>query len=176
MKKRLIILSDLWGYREHSWINTYSDYLKKSFDIQIYDCCVLGNIKTDPYTEKHIHQQFVDYGIEQAVQALLNLEKSEVYVLGFSIGGTIAWKAACEGLNVKQLYAVSATRLRYETTKPNLPIRLYFGENDLNSPTNDWFTKITCTPTLLSNQDHEFYTQKEFAASICKDILNTETT
>ena len=53
-------------------------------------------------------------GIEIAVQTLLNKEKGEIKILAFSVGGTIAWKAALKGLKVSDLVAVSSNRLRYE--------------------------------------------------------------
>ena len=63
-------------------------------------------------------------------------------ILGFSIGGYIAWKAALEGLKVRNLTAVSATRLRFETTKPDCKIALIYGEHDTFQPSIDWYNRI----------------------------------
>lgn len=171
MKKRLIILSDLWGYQEHSWMNVYVTILKDFFDIQVYDCCVLGKVDKDPYTEQYLHQQFIAHGIEQAVETLLKLEKKEVYVLGFSVGGTIAWKAVARGLQAEQLFLVSATRVRYETERLTTPTSAYFGADDVNKPSEDWLNKMVDQYALLPKEDHECYIKVENLKRICDAIL-----
>lgn len=155
--KRLIILSDLWGNTNADWENKCVEYFKSMFEVTYYDCCKLGNINTENYTQDYLHQQFVNGGIDIAVENLLQLEKQKVTVLAFSIGGTIAWKAALKGLKVNQLILLSATRLRYEILKPCGKIQLYFGENDDYKPTQQWFESMNLTPIFIKKQEHEFY-------------------
>ncbi|MEL6944601.1 MAG: alpha/beta hydrolase, partial [Bacteroidota bacterium] len=69
------------------------------------------------------------------------MEQVEVSILAFSIGGTIAWKAALKGLKIKSLWAFSATRLRYEVERPNIPIQLFFGQKDEYRPSSNWFDR-----------------------------------
>ena len=170
MKPRLIILSDLWGKEKSDWVSNYVSLLKDKFETQYYDCCELGEIDKTNYTEENLHSQFVNGGIEKAVEHLLKAEKNQIDVLAFSIGGTIAWKAALRELNVRNLFAVSSTRLRYEDKIPNGAIKLYYGENDSNAPSENWFEKHALDFEIIKNKEHNFYTEKEFAISICNEI------
>jgi hypothetical protein len=136
---RLIILSDIFGNIESDWYKYYQSILKEHFEVEIYDCCKLAEINLKDLTEEQIHNQFINGGIEKAVYNLLKKEKELVNILGFSIGGTIAWKAACKSLHVKNFTTVSSTRLRFENTKPSCKIKLFFAENDIYIPNNEWF-------------------------------------
>ncbi|TRX35353.1 alpha/beta hydrolase [Flavobacterium sp. ZT3R18] len=171
MKPRLIILSDLWGKEKSDWVSNYVSLLKDKFEIQYHDCCELGAIDKTNYTEENLHSQFVNGGIETAVVHLLKAEKNQIDILAFSIGGTIAWKAALKGMNVRSLFAVSSTRLRYENEIPNGTIKLYYGENDSNKPDVNWFAKHSIDFEIIKNKEHDFYTEKDFATSICEEIL-----
>ena len=172
MKPRLIILSDLWGKEKSDWVSYYVEQLKDKFEIQFYDCCELGAIDKTNYTEASLHLQFVNGGIETGIENLLEAEKKQIDVLAFSIGGTIAWKAALRGLDVRNLVATSSTRLRYEEDIPSGVIKLYYGENDSNTPSSNWFAKHAINYKIIKNMGHNFYTQNEFVASICNEILN----
>ncbi|MNE20864.1 hypothetical protein D3C80_1140070 [compost metagenome] len=171
MKPKLIILSDLWGKEKSNWVSDYVELLKDKFEIQYYDCCELGGIDKTDYTEENIHSQFVNGGIEKAVENLLKAEKNQINILAFSVGGTIAWKAALKGLNTNGFLAVSSTRLRYETKVPDCNIRLYFGERDSSKPDKDWFEKHAIDFEILKNKEHDFYTEKDCTTSICKAFL-----
>ncbi|MNP94502.1 hypothetical protein D3C85_70400 [compost metagenome] len=171
MKPKLIILSDLWGKEKSNWVSDYVELLKDKFEIQYYDCCELGGIDKTDYTEENIHSQFVNGGIEKAVENLLKAEKNQINILAFSVGGTIAWKAALKGLNTNGFLAVSSTRLRYETKVPDCKIRLYFGERDNNRPSKDLFEKHSIDFEILKNKEHDFYTEKDCTTSICKAFL-----
>jgi dienelactone hydrolase len=91
---------------------------------------------------KKIHEQFTNAGIERAVKALLDNEKKNVGVLGFSVGGLIDWKAALERLQVGSLFALSSTRKRHEEKQPTCAINLFYAENDRYKPTEEWFRKL----------------------------------
>jgi poly(3-hydroxyalkanoate) synthetase len=171
-KPRLLILSDLFGGENPKWIKQYIEIVESKFDIQYYDVLKLGEIDTSNSDEKNIHNQFLNTGIDKAVENLLNLEKEKVTVLGFSIGGTIAWKASLRGLNVSQLIAVSSTRLRFESEIPNCKIKLYFGGKDLNLPDLQWFFDMKISNQFFENQDHKLYLEEKNALVICNDILN----
>jgi len=171
MKPRLIILSDLWGREKSDWFSSYVELLMDKFEIQYYDSCELGKIDKTNYTEENLRSQFINGGIEKAVESLLKAEKNQIDILGFSIGGTIAWKAALLGLNVRNFFAVSSTRLRYENEIPNGTIKFYYGENDSNKPNNDWFKKHAIDFEIIKNKEHGFYTDKEFTISICNEIV-----
>lgn len=172
MKPRLIILSDLWGKAQSDWIKFYQKKLRPFYKITFYDCRKLGNLDENHSTEKEIHQGFVHGGIDQAVQKLIELEQSEIDILAFSIGGAIAWKAMLKGLNVKYLYAVSATRLRYETALPKGNIQLFYGKLDQYQPKKIWFEKFNIKPIIFNEKGHTLYCENEFAERICLYIVN----
>lgn len=170
MKARLLLLSDLFGGKETEWIKQYRYLLESKFDTQYYDVLKLANISVSDLTEMDIHNQFLNGGIDKAVENLLKLEKEKTAVLGFSIGGTIAWKAALKGLKVSHLIAVSSTRLRHETQFPNCEIKLFFGENDPNKPKPEWFSDLKIPYQILKNQNHQLYLQKSQASLICSEF------
>lgn len=171
MKPRLVILSDLWGKEKSDWVSFYIELLQDKFEIQCYDCCELGKIDTSDYAEENLHNQFINGGIEKAVENLLKAEKNQIDILAFSIGGTIAWKAGLKGLNVRSLLAVSSTRLRYENETPTGRIKLCYGENDCNKPNYDWFQKHSISFEVIKKKEHNFYTDKNSAIVICNEIL-----
>jgi len=170
VKPKLLILSDLFGGQHPEWINYYRNTLRSKFEIQYYDVLELANIDASNLTETDIHKQFLNGGIDKAVETLLKLETDKVTVLGFSIGGTIAWKSSLQGLKTTHLFAVSSTRLRYETEVPNCEIKVYFGENDPNKPIEKWFTDLKITNFILQRQNHDFYKKAENAFLISKEI------
>lgn len=172
-KPRLIILSDLWGGSQPSWLAYYIALLKNTCQIQYYDCCQLGQLDTHTYTQDNLHQQFVNGGIAKAVKHLLERETEKISVLAFSIGGAIAWKAALHGLELKSLIAVSSTRLRYEKERPNASISLFFGEQDQYKPEEYWFELMDVKPQVFEQARHELYQEEGFAKKICYHILQT---
>jgi len=172
MKPRLIILSDLWGQKKSQWTNGYKQELQERFDVKYYDCCELAEIDTSIYTEDKIHAQFVNGGIETASQKLVLLEPKKVFILAFSVGGTIAWKAGIKGLNFHFLYAISANRLRHQTALLSGNLHLYFGAEDPYKPTQKWFDKIKPNYTIIENQGHTIYANAKFISRICKSILH----
>jgi hypothetical protein len=172
MKPRLVILSDLWGKEKSEWVQDYVAVLESKFEIQFYDCCELGGIDKTIYTEEHLHNQFLGGGIDNAVKNVLLLEKDKIDILAFSIGGTIAWKAILKGLKVDRLFAVSSTRLRYETEAPDCEIKLYFGEKDDFNPDSKWFGNHQVGFEILEKKDHQMYLEKDFKNLICNEIIN----
>ena len=139
-----------------------------------YDSCVLADIDKSEYSEEKLHDQFITGGIVKAVENLLKKEKESTIVLGFSIGGTIAWKACKSGLKTQRLIAISSTRLRYETQKPSGVIDLIYGEKDTYKPDNNWFEKLEIRTEIYKNEGHEVYKKKEIAQKICKMIIQQQ--
>lgn len=173
MKPKLLILSDIFGGENPEWIKKYVNLLSHKFEVQYYDVCKLANIDSENISETDLHNQFLNGGIDKAITNLSKLEKDEVYVLGFSIGGTIAWKAALKSFKINFLFAVSSTRLRLENEAPRCNLQLYFGENDFNNPDSEWFLKLKVPAQFLSNQEHQLYLQDDMIFLVCNDILKT---
>lgn len=175
MKPRLIILSDLWGFKNNDWISFYTSQLKLHFDVQFYDCCELGQLDIENNSAEKIHTQFVDRGIDEAISNLLKKETEPIRVLTFSIGGTIAWKAGLMGLKISQFTAISATRLRYENEKPNCSIQLIFGELDQYKPNKEWFSNLGINENNIPNKKHNLYMEETFAKNLCSEIYKSIT-
>lgn len=172
MMKRLIILSDLWGEKKATWLTNYTDALKSDFEIVFYDSCELAEVDTTVYKEENLHKQFVNGGIEKAVSKLCKAEKqNDTIILAFSIGGTIAWNYAMKSNKKLFMYCISSTRLRYESRKPLGNIFLYFSENDKFVPKDNWFHKMNL-PMKKVKGNHDIYVNKNFAAFVCKEIIN----
>jgi hypothetical protein len=171
VKPRLLLLSDLFGGNPE-WTKCYAEILNSKFDVQYYDVLKLANINSSN-DEADIHNQFLNGGMDRAVERLLQLETKRVTVLGFSIGGTIAWKAALKGLTTDCLFAVSSTRLRYENELPECSIKLYFGEKDLNKPNLEWFLNLNVSYKSFDDQKHQLYLENNNAQLICDDIMLT---
>ncbi len=170
--KKLIIISDLWGGVNPNYIERYKRILEHQFEIKYYDACDLAEIDLSDLSEQHIHQQFIRGGVELAAEKLFRNEKNKLTVIGFSIGGFIAWKAIQKGLKCDQLYAISATRLRHEKTGLNCPTKLIYGELDPFKPNSNWFQQMNINPQILEKEKHELYKNESIARSICNALLN----
>ena len=171
-KPRLVLISDLWGSKDSEWINNYTSILNHHFDVFFYSSTELAEINIFNMAQDKIHQEFIEAGIEKAVENLLKFETQKIHILAFSVGGTIAWKAALRGLQVQNLFAVSATRLRYETKKPSTKVELFFGDDDSFLPDSKWFEDMRIKKHFITNHDHEMYREKEIAYDICSSIIN----
>lgn len=170
MKPKLLIISDLFGFENSTWIKRYLVLLESHFQLQLYDSIELAEIDKTNLSPDQLHSVFVNGGIEKAVKKLFSLEKEEVNILAFSIGGTIGWKAGLLGLDIKHFYAVSSTRLRYESMKPNSIINLIFGENDINKPDKAWFLGLNLKGEILKNGNHEIYRTHQVMNDLCERI------
>ena len=171
LKPRLILLSDIWGQTNSEWISYYIDHLSEHFDIKFYDVCELAAIDRAKFTVEEVHQEFINGGIDFAVKRLFEQETEAVIVLGFSIGGLIAWKASLSGMKTSHLFAISSTRLRYETEKPKGDITLFYGSLDTFIPTTSWFDNMKIETHIYQDEVHEMYRKEEIARSICNQIL-----
>jgi len=173
MKKQLLILSDLWGAQKATYLPQYTKLLQPKFEVIFLDCCQLGKIDTSNYTQDNLHQQFINGRVNLAVDYLLKNYTESVDILAFSIGGTIAWKAALAGLKVRHIYAISATRLRYEISKPNSHISLFYGDLDSYRPDENWFKNLEISDyTIFEKEGHELYQKHRRITQICKILLS----
>ena len=170
MKAPLLILTDLWGIDNSIWINHYLRLLEDTFEIQVLDSPRLGGIDPAGFQETEIHQKMVHRGIDNAVNRLASSNTLNPIILAFSVGGVIAWKAALQGFHIDTLFAISATRLRYEQIKPKCQVKLYFGELDKFKPEPDWFEYLKIDNTIFSNAHHQCYTELNFVKEICGDL------
>lgn len=170
-RPRLIILSDLWGKERSGWVKYYTKHLENYFEIQYYDSCELAEIDILHYHKELVHQQFINGGFDKAVKNLKIKEDEKISVLGFSIGGFIAWKAMVESLPAGNLFAVSSTRLRQEIQKPRGFIQLYYAENDTYRPTDRWFLTLNLEREIFAEEDHDFYQKENVGKLISQKII-----
>ncbi|KPM32473.1 Hypothetical protein I595_889 [Croceitalea dokdonensis DOKDO 023] len=171
MAEKLLVISDMWGVKKGLWITSYFGYLQQFFDIQFYDSQQLGHIDELVNTEKNLHKAFVNGGIDTAVAHLMKKETEPCHVLAFSTGGTIAWKAGLKGFKMKSLTAISATRIRFEETKPSCEIDLMYGENDVYRPNLEWAENVGVSMNVVPNFGHELYSDEKIITALCKGLL-----
>lgn len=172
MKKQpLLILSDLWGLDQ--WYDLYTERLSHFFNVQLIDCCELGGIVKIPLEEKSLHHQFINGGINQAVNRLNEIIESPTHLLGLSVGGSIAWNCALNNPLIESVTCVSSTRLRKEIVKPSCATVLYYGEHDIHQPKKDWYQKLFLSPCItFSNEKHQAYKKPEFINNISNDLIS----
>ncbi len=175
MAERLVVLSDMWGAKKGLWITSYLGYLQQYFEITYYDCQQLANLDVIVKSADNINRAFVEGGIDTAVAHLLKKEKEPAHYLGFSTGGTIAWKANLIGLPMKSLYTVSSTRIRAEEKKPSCSTTLLFGDSDVYRPNQEWYKKIGIEGQLIKGFGHNLYTDEKNISKVCLDLLNAVT-
>lgn len=175
MAERLVIVSDMWGVKKGLWITSYLGYLQQYFDITFYDCQQLAHLDVVVHSEENIHQAFVEGGITTAAAHLLKKEKQPVHYLGFSTGGTVAWKANLMGLPMKSLYTVSSTRIRTENKSPACPTTVLFGDNDIYRPKSVWYEETGVKGELIKGFGHSMYTDEKVIQKVCLDLLQSVT-
>jgi hypothetical protein len=159
----LLILSDLHGFSKGDidWIKTYTQALSKYHRVVLIDSKSLAGIATEETNEEQIHQQFVQTGIQKAVEKLIGLYPKPVYALGLSVGGTILWKAALNGLEFIAWICLSSTRLRKENEKPGVLPLLFYGSDDPYQPEQSWFKRMGLVPVILEGKAHTFYKETD---------------
>ncbi|MEP3210969.1 MAG: hypothetical protein ABJN95_17420 [Maribacter sp.] len=175
MAEKLVILSDMWGAKKGLWITSYLGYLQQYFDITYYDIQQLSNLDVTVHTTENVHRAFVEGGIDTAVAHLLKKESEPAHYLGFSMGGTIAWKSGLLGLPMKSLYTVSSTRIRAEETKPDCKTIALFGDQDVYRPKLDWHQKVGVKSELIEGFGHTMYGDEKIIGKVCLDLLNAVT-
>ena len=175
MAERLVIVSDMRGSKKGLWLTSYLGYLQQYFDVAYYDSQKLADIDLPVDSEKKLHNAFINGGMDTAVEHLLKRQKVPCHYLAFSIGGTIVWKAGLKGLPMKSFYAVSATRIRLESEKPNVPTTLLYGSLDMNRPYDDWFSELSLDKEVILDFGHELYSDKKIIEKVCLDLLRKVT-
>lgn len=167
-KPQLVILSDIFGHSNESWMDEYMVRLSPHFHVTSFDSRKLAGIESDQL--EVVHKAFVSGGIDLAAEELDKFKDEVQVVIGFSVGGTIAWRYALENPEVS-LHLISATRLRNETSKPSSEITLYYGENEENGPVTEWFETMNLNPIVIEHESHECYKSEIVIEHVCQRIL-----
>jgi hypothetical protein len=174
MANRLVILSDLWGSKKGLWITSYLGYLQQYFDIVYYDTQQLADLDVDFPTAANVCEAFDNGGLERGVRNLLAREKDAgpSHYLAFCAGGSIAWRAALEGLQAESIYAVSPLCLHREQQAPHSDVTLVFGEYGENRPSRDWALRLGVQMEVIPRFGQECYTDEKIIQKVCKDLLS----
>lgn len=171
VKKEIVIVSDLWGRKGGEWFSLYEQLFAPQYNVSFCDVCELAEINLEDYTQEKIHQQFVEGGIDVAVNKLLKEMPSNKIYIGCSIGGVILWKAALQGFQMYKLITISSTRLRFETEKPDCLHKMIFGRQDKYLPTQDWIDSMGVGETLFVNGGHEIYKDKKMITELLSSLV-----
>ncbi|NKI30567.1 alpha/beta hydrolase [Croceivirga thetidis] len=171
MTNKLLVLSDMWGVKKGLWITSYFGYLQQSYEIDFFDCQQLAHVNELVGNKENLHKAFVEGGIDTAVAHLLKKINEPTDVLAFSTGGTIAYKAALQGLPVKSMTLVSATRIRLESERPECEVNLIYGGNDKYAPSDEWANNLGLEKTIIPNFGHELYTDQKIIDEVSLALL-----
>ena len=173
MAERLVIVSDMWGSKKGLWITSYLGYLQQYFDIVYYDLQQLADVDPSTLSSDHKCHEFLKEGLDTGVNQLLKKESLPSHYLTFCSGGTIAWQAALSGLPMKSLYAVSAKNLNSMEEKPKCPIKLVFGENQWDIPSEEWSGKMNIPLDIVKNFGNELYSDEVIIQKVCLSLLES---
>lgn len=172
MANRLVVLSDLWGSKKGLWITSYLGYLQQYFDIVYHDVRELSDM--DPMLfepQDMIHDFFEGGGLDKAVSRLLAKEKVSSHYLTFCAGGTIAWKAALQGLPVESIYAVSPLNLHRMESRPDCAVTLVYGEYQDNRPSRNWGDQLDVSLEVIPRFGNELYSDEKIIRKVSMDLL-----
>ncbi|WP_413378530.1 dienelactone hydrolase family protein [Alkalihalobacillus sp. 1P02AB] len=165
MGKSIIILHEIYG------VNSHITDLKSYFESEGY-VVYCPNLYQDSLTfkyddEKQAYDYFINnVGFDKATGFIRNYitNKSKlhgsVYIVGFSIGATIAWRCSSDINNVKGIVGFYGSRIRnYLALNPKCDVLLFFSEKENSFNTKDVIrvlNKKKNTRTHLLNEDHGF--------------------
>ena len=172
MKPRIAIISDLWGFNNDPYVNIYIEKLYNHFDVDLIDAQLLGDIRPS-LDEPEIHTQFVESGIQLAADRLVKADIHFDLLIGFSVGGTIGWKAIADGAKIDSLITISATRIRKEIIPLTKPVEIYFGELEEHGPSKDWFDSKGLTSKIIKKKGHQIYKDEDFISEICDHLIKS---
>jgi hypothetical protein len=168
LKKKVLILSDIVGFKNTSWISQYLDYLSDSFEITILDINDLIETYIGNLDERY--RKFIEKGMKEAVKSL-SISSTEYDVLiGFSLGGTILWKYKINSNCSQDLICISSTRLRLEKTIPKGKNLLIFGDLDESKPSIEWFNSHNLDTEIIKEKSHDLFKESGNIEFICQRI------
>ncbi|HMB64442.1 MAG TPA: hypothetical protein VKN36_15285 [Eudoraea sp.] len=173
MAERLVVLSDMWGAKKGMWITSYLGYLQQYFDIVFYDSKHLADLDILVYSPENVYEAFVNDGMKTAVAQILKKEVVPSHYLTFCAGGTIAWHAARKGLPIKSLYAVSPIDLHLEHNKPEVPMKLLYGEYQQPIPSEEWAGQLDIDMEIVPKFGNELYMDEKIIQKVCLFLLET---
>ncbi|MFM1877218.1 MAG: hypothetical protein RLZZ241_84 [Bacteroidota bacterium] len=171
MAERLVIISDMIGTRQGLWIASYLGYLQQYFDIVYYDSQELAGVDLMVKTRENLCEALMEGGYSTGVSSLIAKEKRPSHYLAFCAGGTIAWKAALQGLPIKSLYAISPLWLQEETNRPQCSVHLIYGETHKERPSAQWAKHLEVPIQVIENFGRDLYSDEKIIKKVCAQLL-----
>ena len=165
----------MWGAKKGLWITSYLGYLQQYFQIVYYDSQELADLDLTIHTPENLCQAFVKGGYSTAVAHLLSKEKTPSHYLTFCAGGTIAWSAALQGLPMKSLYAISPLWMHRQEEKPDVPVKLLFGEYQENRPVQQWADELGVPMEIMPQFGQTLYSDEKIISKVCRELLESVT-
>ncbi|MEK4762369.1 dienelactone hydrolase family protein [Viridibacillus sp. FSL E2-0187] len=132
-KPLVILLHEIYG------VNDHMEYYKSVFNDAEFDVIVPNLLDRKPFhysKEAEAYTYFMlEVGFEKAqliVEQIINEQKQfyeDIYLVGFSIGATLAW--LCSEKSVSAIFAFYGSRIRqYLHINPKVPTVVYFAKNE----------------------------------------------
>ena len=174
MKKAIIILHEIYGINQ--FIKDQCRYYENNgFDVFCPN--LTGRVEPYSYEEEGLaYENFMaHHGLDrfEEIKAMIDQLKEEyrlVFILGFSVGGTIAFRC-CENKNCDGIVAIYGSRIRdYTDLKPVCPVSLLFA-------TQDSFPVSTVVETLQSKSNvscHTYDAAHGFMDPYCRKFNESE--
>lgn len=167
---KIVLISDIHGMENSPWMKRYQRILSSEFEVQTHCVLQLAGIDSD-LDKMETHSKLVNGGIDKAVNELLIQLPENALLLGFSVGGVVAWKCIANGYKAPIVFCLSSTRLRKESIKPESDFKLVFGEMDEYKPNDEWFVQMQLMPKLLAKEGHDFYLKESFIVQFASQII-----
>ena len=76
---------------------------------------------------------------------------------------------------MKSLTAISPTRIRLESEKPDTSMSLIFGGKDEFRPNTDWADEVGAEIKVIPNFGHQLYSDEKIIAEVCLELLDKVT-
>ncbi|OAB40394.1 dienelactone hydrolase family protein [Paenibacillus antarcticus] len=129
----VIILHEIYGVNNH--IQLFSEMImNQGFDVLVPDLIHRDSFSYDQ--EETAYEYFMnEIGFESSLREVkevveVNKEKyDQIFIIGFSVGATIAWM--CSEYEVEGIIGYYGSRIRnYKDIEPKCPVLLFFANNE----------------------------------------------
>lgn len=172
MKDTVIILHEVYGITDN--------LLKLSLELEMngYNV-VLPSLYSDNYVgtnEEYSYKKFfTEVGIDEGLSLLEKIigenVNSNIIIIGFSIGATLAWLKSTDK-RVKMIIGFYGSRIRhYKNIIPTVPVRLFFCDEksfDVNSQIRELQEKNNIKIEKISGE-HGFYSREKYESDLIKE-------
>lgn len=145
--KLIVVVHEIYGINQHM-VDLCELISEENFDIICPDL-LEQEIPFDYSQEEKAYQIFMDNvgfsnGLHKIKSVLLDIkdEYSKVFIIGFSVGATVAW-LCCEEEYVDGIVGYYGSRIRdYVNMNPNCPVLLFFPNEEKSFNVNELVSTI----------------------------------